>query len=147
MKMNLTPNMEDYLECILQLKLSKKIVRVRDISKCLSVNMSSVTSALENLVKKELVFHERYGYVDLTKQGEQYARKILQRHEVLTKFFNEVLQVPLDIAENDACHIEHLISSVSFSRLFKLVSYLTENKHEQKLFRIDDIASILNKKD
>lgn len=56
MKMNLTPNMEDYLECILQLKLSKKIVRVRDISKCLRVNMSSVTSALENLVKKTWFF-------------------------------------------------------------------------------------------
>ena len=145
MNMNLTPNMEDYLECILQLKLSKKIVRVRDISKCLNVNMSSVTSALENLGKKNLVFHERYGYVDLTEQGNQYARKILQRHEVLTKFFNEILQVPLEIAENDACHIEHLISGESFSQVSKLVSYLTGNKHKQKLFRIDDIASILNK--
>ncbi len=127
MKRKLTSNMEDYLECILVLKQKNKVVRVRDISSFLSVKMPSVTSALNSLTKREYVIHEKYGYVDLTDDGEIEANKVLKRHKTLTIFFTNILSIPLNIAEADACSIEHLISKESFGALTKLIEFIEKN--------------------
>ena len=74
MKTNqLSSNMEDYMEVIAVLKKRNSVARVRDIGKLMKVKTSSVTSALNVLSKRDLVNHERYGYVDLTENGEKLA--------------------------------------------------------------------------
>lgn len=127
MKRKLTSNMEDYLECILVLRQKNKVVRVRDISRFLSVKMPSVTSALNSLSKRGYVVHEKYGYVDLTDDGEIEANKVLKRHKTLTIFFTNILNIPHNIAEADACSIEHLISKESFDALTKLIEFIEKN--------------------
>lgn len=76
----LSSNMEDYLEAIIVLKKKNGVARVRDISKLLNVKTSSVTSALNSLAKNGFVLHERYGYVELTKGGEELAYNVQRRH-------------------------------------------------------------------
>ena len=117
----LSSSMEDYLETIIVLQNAKTVVRVSDIGKALNVSKPSVNSALSNLSKQGYVMHEKYGHVELTVKGDKYAKIVLKRHNVLCDFLQNILKVDPKLAEEDACKIEHLISSETFD---KLVEYM-----------------------
>ncbi len=120
----LSSNMEDYLEAIALLKKEKGIARVRDISRLLNVEASSVNSALNNLSESGFVIHERYGYVELTSEGEKLAESIQKKHEILLKFLTEVLNIDPRIATEDACKMEHSISPQTFKKLTKFIEFI-----------------------
>lgn len=124
MPLALTPNMEDYLEAIVIIEGRRKAVRVKDIAEALEVKMPSVTSAIGKLAKKELVNHEKYGYVELTTAGEKIASEIYRRHEILFGFLSETLNIDSETAEKDACKIEHVISSETLERLVKFIQFI-----------------------
>ena len=119
-----TASMEDYLEAIANLGEGRKVVRVKQISEMLGVKMPSVTSALKKLSEQELVEHERYGHIKLTPEGDKVARDVIYRHEALTRFFAQALGINQEIAEEDACKIEHVISPLSMERLAKFVEFI-----------------------
>jgi DtxR family Mn-dependent transcriptional regulator len=119
-----TASMEDYLEAIANLGEGRKVVRVKQISEMLGVKMPSVTSALKKLSERELVEHERYGHIKLTPEGDKVARDVIYRHEALTRFFAQALGIDREIAEDDACKIEHVISPLSMERLAKFVEFI-----------------------
>ena len=119
-----TASMEDYLEAIAKLGGARKVARVKQISEVLGVRMPSVTAALKKLSEQELVEHERYGHIKLTPQGDKVARDVISRHEVLTHFFAQGLGINQETAEEDACKIEHVISSLSMERLAKFVEFI-----------------------
>lgn len=108
--------MEDYLERIYVAQLEKGVVRVKDISKLMNVRMPSVNNAIAMLKKHNLVTQEPYGYIEITDEGKEMAKKILNRHNVLTELFIS-LGIPSDVAEHDACCVEHVISEETFLRL------------------------------
>lgn len=116
--------MEDYLEAIAMLGGERKAVRVNDISQSLKVKMPSVTSALKKLSHEGLVEHERYGYVELTPQGDKIAQETIHRHKALTRFFAEALDVDEKTAGTDACKIEHVISPLTFERMVKFIEFI-----------------------
>jgi len=120
----LSDSMEDYLEAISTLKEKKNYVRVKDIAKEMKVRMPSVTGALKALTEKNLVRHEKYEYVELTEEGTKVAEEIKRRHDLISKFLTHILKVEPDIAEKDACKIEHSVSPVTMERLVKLVEYI-----------------------
>ena len=117
-------SMEDYLEAIAQLGERNKAVRVKQLSEKLGVKMPSVTSALKKLSERALVEHERYGHIKLTAAGRNLAWGIIGRHEALTRFFDRALGIDRKTAEQDACKIEHVISSLSMERLTKFVEFI-----------------------
>lgn len=119
-----TPSMENYLEAIAMLGGEGKVVRVNQISQRLKVRMPSVTSALKKLSEQGLVGHERYGYVELTAEGAKVAEEVLRRHRALSRFFAEALGIDQEIAEEDACRIEHVISPLSLERLIKFLEFV-----------------------
>ena len=119
-----TASMEDYLEAIANLGEGRKVVRVKQISEMLGVKMPSVTSALKKLSEQELVEHERYGHIKLTPEGNKVARDVIRRHKALTRFFGQALGINEETAEEDACKIEHVISSLSMERLAKFVEFI-----------------------
>jgi len=106
----LSSSLEDYLEAILVLAREKKVARVRDIAARLGVAMSSVDGALRRLADENLVRHERYEFVELTDKGVALARKIFDRHKLLTHLLHDILGVDAETAEKDACAIEHHVS-------------------------------------
>lgn len=124
MEKKLSSTMEDYLEAIAALKKQNEVARVRDISRLLGVKSSSVNVALNTLSKKGLVAHEKYGYVDLTPAGEKIARNIQGRHDLLLKFLTEILNINDDEVLQDACKMEHAISSKTFDRLTKFIRFV-----------------------
>mgnify|MGYP003681903055 CR=1 FL=1 len=115
--------MEDYLEAMANLREEEKVVRVNQIGQALGVKMPSVTSALERLSEQELVVHEKYGYVELTPEGNNVAKDVIRRHEALSRFFAEALNIDHKTAEEDACKIEHVISPLSMERLVKFLEF------------------------
>lgn len=117
-------SMEDYLEAVAMLHSEGKVVRVKQIGQALGVKMPSVTAALRKLSEEGLVKHERYGYVELTTKGGKAAKEIFHRHEVLRRFLTEVLNIDSQIAQEDACRMEHAISSVTLGRLAKFMEFV-----------------------
>lgn len=122
----LSPSLEDYLEAIYILKEKKGFTRVSEIAGFLNVKMPSVNSALKILVDKGFVSHKNYGYVTLTDKGEKEARKIYSRHIILKRFLTDVLGVEDNLAEEDACRLEHHISQKSLEKLLNYVEKILE---------------------
>ena len=113
----LTSNMEDYLEVILNLQQEHRVARVKDVAQRLKVKMPSVTGAMKGLAEKGLVNYERYSYLTLTEAGEKIAREIGDRHKTFYSFLTGVLQLDHETAELDACRLEHATSRKTFERI------------------------------
>ncbi len=121
----LTPAMQDYLETILALSESEAAIRVTDIAAKLSIAKASVNQAIKGLKELGLVVQERYGPVELTCQGKDYAMKVRQYHRTLCLFLVEVLEVDRKTAEKDACLMEHVVSPQTMG---KLIEYLEKRE-------------------
>ncbi len=113
----LTSNMEDYLEVILNLQREQRVARVKDVAQRLNVKMPSVTGAMKGLAEKGLVNYERYSYLTLTAAGEKIAQEIGDRHKTFYTFLTNVLKLDHETAELDACRLEHATSRKTFERL------------------------------
>lgn len=120
----ITPALEDYLETIFELIRDRKIARVRDIAKARDVKAGSVTPALRRLADLGLVRYEQREFIELTPEGEAAARRIFARHQVLTSFFEEVLDLPAQAARADACAMEHHLSDEAMDKLVRFFEYL-----------------------
>jgi len=123
-KKPLTPAMEDYLEAIFIINQHKKVVRVKDIAQELHVKMPTVTSMLKNLGKRELVYYEKYEYVELTAEGEAIGREMLRRHQLLCKFLTDILKVDLKTADQEACRMEHSLGHDTLRRLADFMAFI-----------------------
>lgn len=121
-----TASMEDYLEAVLRLDEAGRPVTVTEISKLLNVKKPSVTAAFSRLSEAELVSHERYGDIALTRKGAGVAREVYRRHKTLCYLLAEVLKVDPEIAEEDACRMEHCMSTASFERLAEFIKFVLE---------------------
>lgn len=106
----LTYTMENYLEAIYELSEGNCGARVSDISERLGVTKASVNSAVLTLANKGLVLNEKYKEVYLTPAGLELAKITSEKHQIIRKFFIDVLGVNADVADEDACSIEHVIS-------------------------------------
>jgi DtxR family Mn-dependent transcriptional regulator len=131
MGLELTSHIEDYLETIIMLHRKNKVVRARDISRRMGVSMPSVCAAIKILSKKGLVNHEKYGYIELTRQGKISGEKIYDSHKILIKFLKEILNTDSKTAERDACKIEHGISGNTIRRLIAFVKFIETCPHPE----------------
>jgi DtxR family transcriptional regulator, Mn-dependent transcriptional regulator len=113
----LSAQMEDYLEAILELCGDHGVARVKHISERLGVTRPSVVGAIRSLKRRQLVEQEPYGFVRLTAEGEDLARAVAHRHEVLSDFLENVLGLDGELAARDACKIEHAASAETIQRL------------------------------
>lgn len=116
---------EDYLEAILALSEEHEKVRTTDVALRLGVSKPSVNRAMKVLASEGYVHQETYGTIYLTEKGKLKASQIYFRHKTLTCFLIEVLGVDPVVAEQDACLIEHDISSETME---KLASFLRQPK-------------------
>jgi len=105
---------EMYLETIYILSQKSDMVRKIDVSKYMGFAKPSVTRGISLLEKDELVTVDDGGGIVLTKKGKAQAKRIYERHTVLTKMFVR-LGVDEKIAAEDACRIEHYISDTTFN--------------------------------
>ena len=107
---------ENYLESILVLSKKLPVVRSVDVSNDLGFKKSSISVAMKNLREKGLITVTDAGFIYLTDEGLRIASMIYERHEILSKSLMK-LGVPEDIALQDACRIEHDITSETFQAI------------------------------
>lgn len=116
--MTVNESAENYLETILILGRKLPVVRSVDIATELGFKKSSVSIAMKNLREKNYITVTGSGFIYLTDAGKEIAEMIYERHVLLTSWL-EKLGVPSDIASEDACRIEHVISRESFDAIKK----------------------------
>ncbi len=115
---------DEYLEAILILKERRGEVRVKDLASVLGVKPPSVVEYLEKLAEKGLIVYQKgRGVIDFTDRGLQRAREVFRRHQVLKRLLT-LLGVREEVAEEDACSIEHVISDETFVALERLAECL-----------------------
>ncbi len=115
---NTNESAENYLETILVLSKQLPVVRAVDISNELGFKKSSVSIAMKNLREKQHITVTDAGYIYLTETGKAIAEMIYERHELLSSWLIK-LGVPQEIALEDACKLEHVISKESFDAIKK----------------------------
>ena len=107
---------EMYLETILVLSKQLPVVRSVDVANELGFKKSSVSIAMKHLREKNQITVTDAGFIYLTDEGNEMAEMIYERHQLLTEYFIK-LGVSKDAASQDACRIEHVISSESIDAI------------------------------
>lgn len=116
----LSTSLEDYLEKIFLLNKINGEIRITDIANAMEISKPSVNKAVSSLKNQGFLTHQKYGEIKLTKKGTDLAESIYFKHSTLVDFLTKKLGINKDIAEKDACKIEHVISPET---LEKLVEY------------------------
>ena len=116
--MALHESAEMYLETIYQLSLERSNVRSIDVAESMGYSKPSVSRAVGLLKRGGYLLMDKEGFLTLTPEGENIARKVFERHTTLTRMLVR-LGVSEETAAEDACKIEHVISDASFEAIKK----------------------------
>lgn len=100
---------EDYLESILLLSKRQDAVHRVDIARDLGVSEAAVNKAVKSLIENGYLV-EKGKHLQLTQEGEAYANKVFEKHCIIKEFLLS-LGVSEQVAEEDACHTEHILSA------------------------------------
>ena len=111
-------SIEDYLETILSLQKKLGQVRSIDIANEMNFSKPSVSVAMKNLREKGYITIDEAGHILLTECGEKQATDVLEKHTFLTNWLIS-LGVDKEIAQEDACRMEHDMSEETFMALKK----------------------------
>ena len=112
--MHLQESGEMYLETILILSKKSNFVRAIDVGEYMGYSKPSVSRAVGLLKAGGYIQVDENGAITLLPPGQEVAERIYERHRVLTDFFTRIGVDP-DVAEADACRIEHVISEETFN--------------------------------
>ena len=118
---------EMYLETILILKGKKDTVRAIDVAEDMGFSKPSVSRALSILKEENYISVDEKGFIKLTRKGSLIAKKIYERHVVLSDMLI-ALGVDKKTALDDACRIEHVISDQSFAAIKKHIAEYRNKK-------------------
>lgn len=114
--MKILESAENYLETILILHKRKGSVRSIDIANELEFSKPSVSIAMKNLRENGYIDVNAAGNILLLDKGREIAEKIYERHTLLSTFL-QALGIAPETAAEDACRIEHVISTESFEAI------------------------------
>lgn len=119
--MSIQESGEMYIETIYVLTRTNDRVRSIDVCDRMGYSKPSVSRAIGILKKNGYITVDASGYITLTKEGEQVAERIYERHTIITQFLVD-LGVSAETAATDACKMEHTISDESFAAIKKALS-------------------------
>ena len=114
--MNLHRSGEDYLEAILVLQRKNGYVRSLDVAEYIGVTKPSISNATKLLREGGFLTMDKAKMIHLTPLGQEVAERIYERHQVLTELLTH-LGIDPEVAEQDACRVEHDISRETFLKL------------------------------
>ena len=117
---------EEYLKTMYILKKQTGNVRVTDVAAKMNCSKPSVNKALNLLKENDLILYESYGPIELTAEGEDLAKKILEAYDIVYVFLKEVLGVSEDIAREDAERMKSALTDDTINSLAKYVHEVLE---------------------
>ena len=107
---------ENYLEAILIISLRGGAVRSVDLAEHFGYSKPSISRAVSLLTEHGYITRTDDGAIELTETGSEVAHRVYGRHEALTAWLVSIGVGP-EVAAQDACRIEHVISEESFARI------------------------------
>ena len=119
-------SIEDYLEAILVIQQQNGHCRSVDVANRLGFTKASVSVAVGNLTRMDYLHKLADGNLVLTEAGRTYAASVLDKHRLLTGALIRI-GVSEDVADADACKIEHDISEETFQCLREWYARYGEN--------------------
>jgi len=122
----LSASLEDYLETIYIITQDKHKAHANEIAEQLAVGKSSVSWALNQLSKKELINYTPYEAITLTEQGKAVASRVAGHHINIKNFLTEVLAVNEKVAELNACRMEHVMDKEILQRMWQFMDFLNK---------------------
>ena len=124
--MKLTNSQEEYLKTIYILEKNSGKVRVTDIAQKLKITKPSVNRAIKNLREVDLVEYEVYGEINLTYQGEELAKEVIKKHDIIKMFLIDILEVNEKDAEEEAKSMKHAMSPDTTEKLERYISKIMD---------------------
>jgi len=120
----LSASLQDYLEAIYEISREKGFAQAQRIADQLGVSKSSVSWALNQLSEKELIHYKPYEAITLTEKGKAAGRRLARRHEEIKGFLTEILGINEQVAEDNACRMEHVIDRKIFDRMRMFMGFM-----------------------
>ena len=111
----------DLLETIFLLQNKNGSVRSIDVARELGYTKASISRAMSILKKSEYITMDTFSQISLTDKGLSKAKEVYERHQLITNYLIKALGVSEEIASQDACRIEHVISKESFEKIKQYV--------------------------
>ena len=123
--MKIQESAENYLETILVLHKRKGAVRSIDIANEMNFSKPSVSVAMKNLRQGGYIKVDDDGSIIQLDKGQEIAEKIYERHTLISEWLT-AMGVDPEVAAEDACRIEHVISAETFDALKRHVSSMSQ---------------------
>ena len=117
----ISKSLEEYLKTMYVLKKQNGNIRVTDIAKKMNCTKPSVYKAIYNLKDNGLLNYESYGTIELTEEGENLAKKILEAYDIVYLFLKDVLNLEEEEAKKEAEKIKSTITDNTINKLAKYV--------------------------
>ena len=117
---------EDYLEAILLLYRKQGYVRSTDIANAMNYTKASISRAVRILKDADYIYLDPNKMIFLTEKGEAKALEIYERHQVIAEYLEKVVGVDPETADQDACHMEHILSDQTFDGIKRLLKEAKE---------------------
>lgn len=117
----ISKSLEEYLKTMYVLKKQNGNIRVTDVAKKMNCTKPSVNKAIYNLKDKGLVNYESYGTIELTEQGKNLAKKVLEAYDIVCLFLKEVLNLDEETAKKEAENIKSVITDDTANKLARYV--------------------------
>ena len=112
---------EEYLKTMYVLQIQNKEIRVTDIANQMNLSKLSVNKAINNLKETGLVYYEAYGKIELTEQGTDLAKKILEAYDISYVFFKDVIGLDEEASKREAEKLKLTMEDNTINNLAKYV--------------------------
>lgn len=120
---------EEYLEAVYRLEREGPGVSTSGLASELGVAPASVSGMLKKLAAEGFLEHVARGEVTLTRKGLEVAVRIVRRHRLAERLLTDVLGMPWDQVQQEACMLEHAISENVEMRLVAILGDPQECPH------------------
>lgn len=117
----ISKSLEEYLKTMYVLKKQNGNIRVTDVATSMNCTKASVNKAIYNLKDNGLLNYESYGTIELTEEGENLAKKILETYDIIFIFLKDVINLDSEEAEKEAEKIKLAITDETINKLAKYV--------------------------
>lgn len=132
----LSPSHEHYLRAIWEVRSRRGYARLTDVARELEVAPATLSVGLRPLMARGMLAHDEARFLVLSPEGEQVAREVHHRFTVLRTFLRDVLRVPAERADDEACRLEHDVSAETAERFVDLLKLLQEDGEMNRQFHL-----------
>lgn len=125
--MQVGETIENYLETILILTKRLGEVRSIDVVNEMGYSKPTISIMMKQLREKDYIQVDDSGFISLSEDGLSIAKRVYERHVLLTQLLID-LGVPGELAAEDACRVEHVISRESFEKIKKFYNKMKDHR-------------------